>query len=240
MILRPLGSGDGSFRGQCRTPEVQRVSVSLLPANASFAEVIQDCFVAMAGRGLMLSPLDSQLVVEWSRQEIPVEVVVRGLQRAQARLLYDARPGDRPVRSLRACRRDVEAEIRSYLQRSAGAGVIAVGLNPEDETSAKEVTRVPRKLMRALRELASRRPELAKAVDNLCTAAGSLPFERRDPVLLSSLLRALPFQERVAILRDARAARGDEQPASWHARKVSRRFHRLLSTRRALHLPAFW
>lgn len=203
--------------------------VSVLPAQASFEELIQDCFLALSGRGLMLSPLDAQLLGQWAQARVPAEVVIAGLQRAHARLLYDARPGD-AVRSLRSCRREVDAEIRRHRERSAGAGSADAPL-PTDAPS--------RKLTRALRALAHRRPDLAPAVEKLCTGLWRVPFERRDAVALYALFRDLPRAERRAVWEDA--LRGaQEEPASWHARKVSRRFHRLLSIRRALQLPAVW
>src|SRR5689334_3401938 len=86
--------------------------MSLLPESASFEEMVQDCFLAHRGAGLMLSPLDVELVMAWGDDGVPFEVVARGIRKAAEKALWDARPGEPALRSLRACRRDVEAEIK--------------------------------------------------------------------------------------------------------------------------------
>src|SRR5688500_13002929 len=95
--------------------------MSFLPEGASFEELVQDYFVAFRGSGLMLSPLDGELVSAWAALGVPFEVVARGIRRAAEETLWDARPGEPVLRSVRACRRAVEAEVKKYLDRSAGA-----------------------------------------------------------------------------------------------------------------------
>src|SRR4051812_23614348 len=96
--------------------------MSYLPEGASFEELVQDYFVAFRGSGLMLSPLDGELASAWARAGVPFEVVARGIRRAAEVALRDVRPGEPGLRTLRACRRAVEAEIKKFLDRSAGAG----------------------------------------------------------------------------------------------------------------------
>src|SRR5215217_7321300 len=96
--------------------------MSLLPEGASFEELVQDYFLAVRGAGLMLSPLDAQLLSAWADAKVPFEVVARGIARSAEKALFDARPGEPVLRSLRACRRQVDAEIKRYLSRTAGGG----------------------------------------------------------------------------------------------------------------------
>ena len=96
--------------------------MSLLPESASFEELVQDYFLAVRGAGLMLSALDTELVPAWAREGVPFEVVARGISRSAEKALWDARPGEPVLRSLRACRRQVETEIRKYRDLSAGQG----------------------------------------------------------------------------------------------------------------------
>ena len=77
--------------------------MSLLPEAASFHELVQDCFLAFRGAGLMLSPLDAELIDAWAADGVPVEVVARGIRRAAEAALFDARAGTPALRSLRSC-----------------------------------------------------------------------------------------------------------------------------------------
>lgn len=171
----------------------------------------------------MLSPLDAELVTDWSSRQIPFEVVVRGLQRAAEKHLWDARPGEPAVKSLRACRRDVEAEIARYLRSSAGRHETAADV-PSEALAPDE------RFRKGLRKLAKLRPDLA---DFCRTACASEAFT-------AQLLRALPFAERVCLLREANALAAGQVILTAHGRKLSRRFHRAAVLRRALDLPAFW
>src|SRR5688572_2966527 len=96
--------------------------MSLLPEEASFEELVQECFLAHRGAGLMLSTLDLELVGAWTGSGVPFEIVARGIRHSAERAVFDARPGEPLLRSLRACRKDVESEIKKYLARSAGSG----------------------------------------------------------------------------------------------------------------------
>ncbi len=69
----------------------------------------------------MLSALDTELLTSWAREGVPFEVVARGITRSAEKALWDARPGEPVLRSLRACQRQVESEIKKYRDRSAGA-----------------------------------------------------------------------------------------------------------------------
>jgi hypothetical protein len=94
--------------------------VSLLPPDATFEELVEDCFVAFRGTGLTLSAVDAQLLKSWAERGVPFEVVARGIRRRAERALWDAKPNEPLLRSLRACRAAVEREIRHYLARVAG------------------------------------------------------------------------------------------------------------------------
>src|SRR5688500_9914740 len=99
--------------------------MGLLPQTASFEELVTDYFALVRGSGLMLSPLDRELLSAWSAVGVPFEVVARGIRMAAERAAFDARAGtcgQAALRSLRACKREVEREIRKHLDRSAGAG----------------------------------------------------------------------------------------------------------------------
>jgi len=180
--------------------------MSLLPPEATFAEVVQEAFLRLRGKGLMLGALDNELLRAWAETGVPADIVVSGLERAATRTLFDARPGQRGPRSLKACRPEVEAEISSWQARVTGAGAAA----REDAGQ----------LLGSLRALAVARPRFAKVVEELWTAGVLARANPRDAVV-AALLRKMPFAERLTLLRAERRQMVEE--ASPRARSILRR-----------------
>lgn len=211
--------------------------MGLLPQLSSFEEQVADAFTAFRGSGVMISPLDAELVSDWSARRIPFEVVVRGLHRAAEKALWDAKPGEPALRSLRACRKDVEAEIRKYLRASAGAHLPESTATANVETTVDPVADGVKRLAKGLRKLSKTDARLEPLCGRLIEEGRVEGFDQRFPI---QLLRALPFQERIRMLREARALMEGQVILSAHGRKLSRRFHRAAVLRRALDLQPFW
>ena len=154
----------------------------------------------------MLGALDTELLRAWAETGVPASVVVRGLERAATRTLWDARPGQVGPRSLRSCRPEVEAEISGWQARVTGAGA------PAREGAGQ--------LAANLRALAVARPRFAKVVETLW-AAGVLARANPRDAVVAALMRELPFQERLTLLRAERRLMVEE--ASPCARSIERR-----------------
>jgi hypothetical protein len=212
--------------------------MSLLPESASFEELVQDYFLALRGNGLMLSALDTELLTSWAEQGVPFEVVARGIARSAEKALWDARPGEPVLRSLRACRKQVEAEIKKHRERTTGAG-----------ESPKRVARMRTweelrhaQLQASLERLAEREPGLAPRISQLREAVlEEVPtefarLEAVETLVGLVLLRALPFSERLELWRSARGEDSDSQYMSHRARRLARRFRLLAGVRRRLGL----
>ncbi len=212
--------------------------MSLLPQGASFEELVQDYFLAVRGAGLMLNALDTELLTYWAQQSVPFEVVARGITRAAEKALYDARPGEPVLRSLRSCRRQVDAEIKKYRERSAGAGEAEA---PRRKARTWEETRFSR-LRASLEALAEVEPGLAPRVrhllDTVLTGVPSEPaaFDLQEARVFFALLRALPFTERVRLWREACGEGAEAVGMSFRSRRMSRRFRVLARVRRRLGL----
>ena len=223
--------------------------MSLLPQDATFEERVQDCFAAFRGSGVMLSALDAALGCRWADEGIPFEVVARGIRRAAEAALWDARPGEPAVQSLRACRRAVQEEIKKHLGRSAGRRSSSVEADsPLDATAAvNPLGKRHEKLRAALRRTRRDDPGLAPTIDRLLrgplgAAPGNLAEAgRREDAVHLALVRALPFPARLALLRGARALELGGSPClSVEGRRMSRRFHRAALLRKRIALPTFW
>ena len=219
--------------------------MSLLPEDASFEERVQDCFLAHRGAGLMLSPLDVELIGAWAEAEVPFEVVARGIRKAAEKALWDARPGEPVLRTLRACRREVEVEIKKYRARSAGAGG---GDRPQEESAAPDGFALERhrRLRAAVAKAGREHTHLGPIAAALLEGALAEPAEDlgeldwREDLVTALLVRAQPFEERLRLYQEAARHAGPPDLATAQARKLSRRFHRHALLRRALALPAFW
>lgn len=227
--------------------------MSLLPEGASFEELVQDYFLAVRGAGLMLSPLDAQLLSAWADAKVPFEVVARGIARSAEKALFDARPGEPVLRSLRSCRRQVDAEIKRYLQRAAGAGteraqnVIAAARAPDAQpvpartrkAKSWEETRHLR-LRATLAQLAVEAPALTERIALLLervvvqVPADPAAADAQEALAFLLLLRAMPWRNRRALWREA-VGTGTEG-LSARSRRLSRRFRLIALVRRRLGL----
>ncbi|HET6440666.1 MAG TPA: hypothetical protein VFG59_21580 [Anaeromyxobacter sp.] len=175
--------------------------MSDLPAHAlGYQEVVAEYFLGLRGAGLMLSPLDQELVAEWERRGLPVAVVCRGIRRGVEALSGDRRA---PARSVRALRFAVEEEWRAYQ-----SGRVGDAPPPPGEESA-----AARRLAEARARLAegSRGGSLAEAYREAertlaAGGGGGSPLERvealldlADARLLGRWLASLPAGERAAL-----------------------------------------
>ncbi len=95
---------------------------NLAPGDLTYQAVVAEYFLGLRGGGLMLSPLDQELVAEWERRGLPVAVVCRGLGRGLEDFLRRRAPGAGPTapRSLRALRFGVEEEWSQFQARAVG------------------------------------------------------------------------------------------------------------------------
>ena len=86
--------------------------MSDLPASAlDYRTVVTEYFLGLRGSGLMLSPLDGEVVAEWERRGVPIAVVCRGLRRGLEDLAERRAGGPRSIRALRFA---VEEEWDAY------------------------------------------------------------------------------------------------------------------------------
>jgi hypothetical protein len=211
--------------------------VSLLPAESSFHERVQDCFSAYRGRGVMLSPLDVELLDAWAKKEVPFEVVARGMRQAAEAALFDAAATEVGLRSLASCRRKVEAEIKKYRAHSAKAA------SAEDDTvSVGEPLHLSRfkKQKALLRKLSREQPALApccaRLLEKLPTPANYATSARQEELVHSVLLHALPWSKRAPLLAHVRALVQKTGTLSRGARLEAVRFHRAALLKRELQL----
>jgi hypothetical protein len=208
--------------------------VSDLPFDAlDYPAVIAEYYLGLRRAGLLLSPLDQEVVEEWERRGLPISVVCRGLRRGVERLAEDQPP--RPPRSLRALRFAVEDEWRAYRAGRVGEAPAPPG---EAEAARARLERARALVAEAGRAARGpRRDGYRSAWRALATegAHAGTPLERAaaaiaaaDARILAAWLRALPRAERAALgarVRLLAGARG--RGASPAAHRAALRSHLL-------------
>ena len=96
---------------------------------------IEDAFVRRRGKHLFLSPIDWALMETWKQSEIPLHIVLRGIERAFDS--HEAKRRKRSVKSLLYCQEEVEAQYAEWLESRVGANP---GLPSEADTSKTPFT----------------------------------------------------------------------------------------------------
>ncbi len=202
--------------------------MSLLPDSASFHEQVETCFVAFRQKGVALSASDLELVDDWASTGAPFEVVARGIRMSAEQAIFHAIPGEFPLRSLRQCRRAVNAQVNRFLKLTVAGGE---ALNRASQTAVDPVpfhAQLYRSFKRDVKAHAKKNPDsFAKAVSWLTEPHSldeALTLEER---LLFRLLRALPFESRLKVLRHAKHSVDGMALTSAKARQQALRFHRL-------------
>jgi hypothetical protein len=182
----------------------------------AYLSAVERAFLARAGRGLMLSPADVALVERWARAEMPVAVVLDGLEAAFAR------PPSRPVRGLAFARAAIESAYAAHRARMMGGQAADA---PAAPSGAALADRVAQRLAQARRRVVA--PALLAALEEAegaCRAAGGLidagAVDRIEHRLLERAREALSPADLGAILEDidnrwARERRGST-PEAWH------------------------
>ncbi len=214
--------------------------MSDIPAGQlTYQQVVAEYFLGLRGSGLLLSPLDAELVSEWERRGLPIPVVCRGLRRGLEERMLERSPGASPPRTLRACRAAVEDEWRAYRHGRVGASPAPAG---EPEAARARLASAGRKLADAERASAGPRREayrsahlvllrVAGAATSL--AAVELALAAADEGLLRAWLGSLARPERAALGPRIRLLAGARpraaRPSAWretlrlHLREAARR-----------------
>lgn len=80
---------------------------------------IEETFVRRRGKHLLLSPMDWALIERWKELNVPLHIVLRGIE--QSFDSWEAKPRKRSVKSLLYCQEEVEAQYAEWLESRVGA-----------------------------------------------------------------------------------------------------------------------
>lgn len=80
---------------------------------------IEETFIRRRGRNLLLSPLDWALIESWQEREVPLHIVVRGIEN-----VFDSHSqkpkNSRPIKSLFYCKDEIESQYAKWLDMQSG------------------------------------------------------------------------------------------------------------------------
>ncbi len=85
---------------------------------------IEETFVRRRGRNLMLSPLDWALIEAWQERDVPLHIILRGIEKVFDSVDAAPAPRRRTVKSLTYCREEIEAQYAEWLDRQTGKAEI--------------------------------------------------------------------------------------------------------------------
>ena len=212
--------------------------MSIIPSAAlSYAALVSEFFLQLRGAGLLLSPLDQELVGEWERRGVPSAVVCRGLRLGWEEMTRDRAPGSAPPRSMRALRGFVEEEWRAYRDGRVGDG----GARGGEPDAARSRLAAARNVL-AEAETASigaRRTAYREAAGHLPSDVASIEeveaaIEEADDRLLHRWIGSMERPERSSLGPRCRLLAGDRsRRARRAAYRETLRMHLFEAARRA-------
>jgi hypothetical protein len=212
--------------------------VSLIPSGElSYAALVSEFFLQLRGTGLLLSPLDQELVAEWERRGVPASVVCRGMRRGWDDLGRERAPGAAPPRSLRALRGFVEEEWRAYRDGRVGDGGAP---GPEADAARARLGAARASLAGSAEASTGDRSDAYRAAaallpdDEVSLQALELAIDAADDLLLHRWILSLPRPERAALGPRCRLLAGDRtRRAKRSAYRKTLRTHLFEAARRA-------
>jgi hypothetical protein len=164
-------------------------AMSDLPAAAlDYQAVVAEYFLGLRGCGLMLSPLDQEVVADWERRGLPVAVVCRGLRRGLEDLAERSASGPRSIRALRFA---VEDEWHAYRDARVGD---APAPPEEDEAAEGRLARARALLEKVGRAADPPEREVYRAAWHALAAAEDhpgTPLERAEAAVAHADARIL-------------------------------------------------
>jgi hypothetical protein len=129
---------------------------------------IEDVFIRRRGKNLFLSPIDWALMETWHDREIPLHVVIRGIEQVFDN--FEKNPSPRTIKGLMFCREEVEAQHDEWLKSQAGKTSDADEVG--EEHSLEFICEHIVGLVESLHKVD--RPELAEDLERACSRLGEI------------------------------------------------------------------
>jgi len=177
----------------------------------NYYTAIEEYFWQKRGAHLLVSTLDWAVIETWQKEGVPLEVVLKGIDRAFER--YDAKKRGRPIKSLLYCVDAVADVAEEAKEAAAGRGPQSATERPAP-FGAGEVAAYLRANAAALRG-AARQPRASAAAASLADIAAALEALAEQPATeatanLEDLERHLTVFEEKLLAALTQAASAEE------------------------------
>jgi len=108
------------IQNSCHSPfTIHRSPFTIILNYFNYFTEIEETFIRRRGRNLLLSPLDWALIETWQERQIPLHVVLNGIEKVFNTV--DKQPArKRTVKSLMYCREEIEAQHAEWLESQIG------------------------------------------------------------------------------------------------------------------------
>lgn len=170
---------------------------------ASYLEEVESLFLSTVRKGMSLRASDLEIVRDWDRRKIPIDVVSRGILYGIQRFLAQAEP-DAPVpASLRYFRTAVEKEFKTW-ERAAARGLAMTSAMPAVQKKASS----DEPLTERARKILERRQNDATESDRQIYADA---LKHYDASVTSTPLADLLFQVEDMVVSAMGASLGTER-----------------------------
>lgn len=155
---------------------------AMSPEESTFVRTVEALFLAQAGRGLMLSPLDEMEILKWARSGVTLEIAQRGIEAAFERLRAQRGPVRSRPPKLTYCRPFLLEELAKRRQQAAGKA-------PPPPTVQED-------------------PAIAERLHRLCERLAEEGKAERDPTVQAAYRRAY---RRIKAILATKSARDEVQ-----------------------------
>jgi flagellin-specific chaperone FliS len=129
---------------------------------------IEETFIRRRGKNLMLSPLDWTLIESWQEREIPLHIVLRGIESVFD--VSDKQPQrKRTIKSIAYCKEEIEAQFAEWLETQTGKSSETPTAQTNDLLSNESVSEHLDSVMSALENTknANLREDFERAITRL-------------------------------------------------------------------------
>ncbi len=79
---------------------------------------IEETFIRRRGKNLFLSPLDWALIESWQEREVPLHIILRGIEKVFDN--HEKSKKKRTIKSLAFCSEEIEAQYEEWLESQVG------------------------------------------------------------------------------------------------------------------------
>jgi hypothetical protein len=125
---------------------------------------IEQYFWKKRGAHLLVSPLDWAIMEAWQKAGVPLEAVLKGIDRAFESYGRSRRGTGKPLKSLAYCTDAVLEAVEEQLEAAAGKAPASKGGSPKEPFSREELRKYIERNAVQLRQAAEKNPGMARGL----------------------------------------------------------------------------